>query len=393
MQAQYPPRRSLPELRAHARHDKIRVGYYSADFHDHPTAYLIAELFERHDRTKFELTAFSFGPQRNDAMRRRLAAAFDRFIDVSGNDDTQVAALSRELAIDIAIDLKGYTHGSRPGIFAARAAPLQVGYLGYPGTMGASYIDYLIADRTLIPPESQRHYCEQIIYLPDSYQVNDGQRAIAERSLTREQAGLPPTGFVYCCFNNNYKITRAAFDGWMRILERVDGSVLWLLEGSAAAAGNLLREAQARGISPERLVFAKRMPMPEHLARQRLADILLDTLPCNAHTTASDALWAGLPVLTRAGESFAGRVAASLLNAIGLPELVTKTQEQYEALAVELAEHPQRLLDLRLRLERNRRTAPLFDTRRFAENCEAAYAEIYERQQADLPPDHIYIGD
>jgi predicted O-linked N-acetylglucosamine transferase (SPINDLY family) len=387
----HPADLELGSIPKHAREKKIRIGYFSADFHNHATAYLMAELFERHDSDRFELVALSFGPDSNDEMRQRMATAFDRFIDVRSQSDKEIALLSRNLSVDIAIDLKGFTLESRPGIFAFRAAPIQVNYLGYPGTMGADYMDYLIADKTLIPEASQQHYTEKIVYLPNSYQVNDAQRKIADKAFSREELGLPPSGFVFCCFNN-YKITPGTFDGWMRILRQVNGSVLWLLEDNPTAASNLRKEAQHRGVSPGRLVFANRMPPPEHLARHRAADLLLDTLPCNAHTTASDALWAGLPVLTCTGEAFASRVAASLLSAIDLPELITSTQEDYEALAIELATHPERLKAIKQKLERNRLSTPLFDTKLFAKHIEEAYMQMIERHHADLAPDHIYVG-
>ena len=382
----YPASHVLSAIPRYARHDKIRIGYFSADFKDHATAYLMAELFEQHDRSKFELIAFSFGPNTPDALRKRAAAAFDKFIDVRTMNDHAVAQLSRKLEIDIALDLSGLTTHSRPGIFALRAAPIQVNYLGYPGTMGAEYVDYLIADETLIPKESRRHYTEQIVYLPNSYQVNDTKRVIAEQVFFREELGLPATGFVFCCFNNNFKITPSTYEGWMKILKQVKGSVLWLLEDNATAAGNLRREAVQRGIDAERVIFAKRMPVAEHLARHRVADLFLDTLPYNAHTTASDALWAGLPVLTCIGESFASRVAPSLLNAIRLPELITSSQEEYEAVAINLATNPEQLAKLKLKLEQNRLTTPLFDTQRYARDIEAAYTGMYERYHADLPP-------
>jgi predicted O-linked N-acetylglucosamine transferase (SPINDLY family) len=370
---------------------RIRLGYYSADFYNHATAYLAAELFERHDRNRFELVAFAFGPSPGDEMQQRLMAAFDEFHDVRVRSDREVAALSRELGIDIAVDLKGYTRDARSGIFAQRAAAIQVSWLGYPGTMGAPFIDYLVADPTLIPPQSRHYYAEKIVYLPHTYQVNDRRRRIAERSFTREELGLPPEGFVFCCFNNTYKITPAVFDLWMSLLCWAPGSVLWLLEDNPNAADNLRREAEARGVDPTRLAFAPRWPLADHLARQRAAGLFLDTFPCNAHTTASDALWAGLPVLTRMGESFASRVAASLLNAVGLPELVTRSREQYEELALELATFPERLTTIRERLQRNRLTAPLFDCTLFTRHLEEAYIAMYERSQAGLPPDSISV--
>jgi predicted O-linked N-acetylglucosamine transferase (SPINDLY family) len=380
-----------PFGREPARAGKIRLGYYSADFHDHATAFLAAGLFERHDRSRFELTAFSFGPPKEDSMRRRLIAAFDRFVDVRSRSDGEVAQLSRELKVDIAVDLKGYTEGARMGIFAHRAAPVQVSYLGYPGTLAAPYIDYLIADETLVPQNSCAYYTEKIVYLPDSYQANDRSRSIADRAFTREELGLPPRGFVFCCFNNAWKIAPAAFDVWMRILRRVEGGVLWLLLDSERAAENLCREAEARGVNRARLVFAPRMPLPEHLARHRAADLFLDTYPYNAHTTASDALWAGLPVLTRTGESFAARVAGSLLRAAGLPELITSTPEAYESLAIELATNPVKLAGLADRLRKTRLAVPLFDTELFARRLEAAYTQMHQYHVRGLSPAHLHI--
>jgi protein O-GlcNAc transferase len=373
-------------------HEKIRIGYYSADFHNHATMYLMAELFELHDKNKFEVIGFSFGPDIQDEMRARVSAAFYQFIDVCDRSDKEVAQLSRDLGIDIAVDLKGYTKDSRPGIFACRAAPIQVNYLGYPGTMAASYMDYIIADRVVIPEESQAYYVEKVVYLPDSYQVNDAHRQISTREFTRDELGLPASGFVFACFNNNHKITPAVFDSWIRILKRVPGSVLWLFEGTPEVSANLRNEALARGIDAERIIFAKRMSLPEHLARIGLADLFLDTLPYNAHTTASDALWAGLPVLTCIGQSFAARVAASLLEAIGLPELITTSQQDYEDLAVELANTPDRLRLIKDKLARNRLAAPLFDSKRFSSHIEAAYEAMYERFCAGLPPEHISLA-
>lgn len=392
VRAMHPTSEVLPAIAKRPIRDRIRLGYFSADFHDHATLHLMAELFEQHDRSRFELTAFSFGPDREDDMRRRAVAAFDNFVDARSLSDQEVALRSRDLGIDIAIDLKGFSQDSRTGIFALRAAPVQVNYLGYPGTMGAEYIDYLIADATLIPEGHRKYYSEKIAYLPHSYQANDTKRPISTRIFTRQEVGLPRDGFVFCCFNNNFKIVPEVFDIWMRILARVANSVLWLLEGNPRAADNLRKEASARGIDPARLVFAKRMPPPEHLARHRLADLFLDTLPCNAHTTASDALWAGLPVLTCAGETFAGRVAASLLNGILLPELVTQGTQEYEHLAVALATSPGRMAQLRQRLDDNRSTAPLFDIRLFAQHLEAAYVAMYERYRAGEPPAHIYAN-
>ncbi len=383
------PDGALGPVPARARRQRVHVGYFSADFHEHATSYLIAGLLELHDRSRFHITAFSFGPDSRGPMRQRLQAACDDFLDVRAHSDAEVAMRARSLGIDIAVDLKGFTQGNRAGIFALRAAPLQINFLGYPGTMAAPYIDYLLADATVVPAASRHHYTEKIIELPHSYQVNDSRRVIAERSASRAELGLPPAGFVFCCFNNSYKILPMMFDGWMRILAMVPGSVLWLLEDNPRAAQNLRREASARAVDPVRLVFAPRIDLALHLARHRAADLFLDTLPCNAHTTASDALWAGLPVLTCVGEAFAGRVAASLLRAIGLPELITTTPAHYEQLAVRLATETAALASIRQRLADSRQAAPLFDTRCYTRHLERAYQLIHDRYHAGLPPGHI----
>jgi protein O-GlcNAc transferase len=372
--------------------EKIRVGYYSADYHTHATALLAAGLFEKHDRDRFEIVGFSFGPGQRDEMTDRLAAAFDQFVDVRMQTDVEIARLSRDMGVDIAVDLKGFTLHQRAGIFAHRAAPIQVNYLGYPATMGATFIDYIVADRTLIPRESFEHYAEKVVCLPGSYQVNDRNRVIADRPWSRAEVGLPSAGFVFCSFNNSYKITPAMFACWMRILQRVSHSVLWLLEDSETASNHLRQAAERAGVDPDRLVFSGRVSPEEHLARHRLADLFIDTFPCNAHTTASDALWAGLPILTCAGESFPSRVAASLLSAIGLPELITTSLGQYEEMAVELATHSQRLAGIAQKLDAHRLTTPLFDTELFARGLEKAFLEMYRRYQEGLAPDHIYVA-
>jgi protein O-GlcNAc transferase len=389
VRTKWPPNDTLGSPQPHD-HGRIRIGYFSADFHDHATTYLMAELLETHDRQRFEVFCFSFGPDAQDEMRRRVVAACDRFIDVRSQSDEDVARLARTLEIDIAVDLKGFTQDCRAGIFAYRAAPIQAGYLGYPGTMGAPYIDYLIADEVLIPADSRSHFVEKIVYLPDSYQVNDRRRRVADRTPSRAECGLPD-GFVFCCFNNSYKISPHVFDRWMRILAQVGGAVLWLLEDNPAVTANLRREASARNIDPDRLVFAPRLNLPEHLARHRLADLFLDTLPCNAHTTASDALWVGVPVLTFTGEAFAGRVAASLLQAVGLTELIVRDADRYESLAVELAHDPQHLGQIRRQLRGVRDNAPLFDTPRFTRHLEQAYSQMVDRCRSGLAPDHLSI--
>jgi predicted O-linked N-acetylglucosamine transferase (SPINDLY family) len=324
-------------------------------------------------------------------VRKRLEPAFDEFHDVSLRSDDEIAQLIRDLEIDIAVDLNGFTTGARVHVLARRPAPIQVNYLGYPGTLGADFVDYIIADRTIIPPDQQCLYAEKVVYLPNAYQANDNKRPMSEVIFSRTQAGLPDRGFVFCSFNNAFKINPPVFDIWMRLLREVDDSVLWLLEANANVPVNLRREAERRGVAANRLVFAPRIKPEEHVVRQMLADLFLDTLPYNAHTTASDALWVGLPVLTCPGSTFAGRVAASLLYAIGLPELVTHSLEEYEAVALKLARSPKLLASIKSKLIRNRETFPLFDTARFARHIEAAYATMWERHQRGEAPVSFYV--
>jgi predicted O-linked N-acetylglucosamine transferase (SPINDLY family) len=376
-------------------HDRIRIAYLSADFHQHPVSLLLAGTFECHDKSHFDVIAISLGPDDNSEIRQRLKGSFERFIDVKTYSDDQIVNLIKELEVDILVDLMGFTQNSRTAILARRCAPIQVNYLGYAGTMGADYFDYLIADPTSIPSEYEKNYAEKIVHLPNSYMPHDeGGRSISNRSFERAEFGLPQTGFVFSCFNNCFKFNPDIFDCWARILKAVEGSVLWLSMPNPTAIANLRKEISARGVSPERLVFANQLPlMAEHLARVRLADLFLDTLPYNAHTTASDALWAGLSVLTCIGETFAGRVAASLLNAIQVPELITTTLEDYEQMAIDLAMHPEKLAAVRSKLAENRLTTPLFNTMLFTKHIEAAYTVMYERHQAGLPPDHIVISN
>ncbi|MFI3223560.1 MAG: acetylglucosamine transferase, partial [Methylococcaceae bacterium] len=381
----------LPKIEIYPQHTKIRIGYFSADFRIHPMTHLTAELYETHDRNHFEIYAFSLGPDTQDDMNLRIKAGVDHFYDVRTLSDKEVVLLSRTLEIDIAVDLGGFTLGSRTGIFAMQTAPIQVNYLGYPGTMAAVYIDYLIADHTLIPNEQQQYYSEKIVYIPNSYMVNLSKIEVAEPTLIRQELGLPDTGFVFCCFNNSFKITPTTFASWMRILNAVEGSVLWLYEGNNSTIKNLKNEALKLGINEERLIFAKYMPIEEHLNRIQLADLFIDTLPYNAHTTASDALRMGLPVLTCIGQSFASRVAASLLKAVNMPELIATTQEQYEALAIELATHPEKLKTIKAKLVANLATAPLYDTALFTKHLESAYLTMYERYQNGLAPEHIVV--
>lgn len=373
------------------KNDRIKVGYFSSDFCNHAMAYLIAELIELHDRSKFEIIAFSFSPASEDPIRKRLEKAFDSFNNVKDLADHEVARLARRLNIDIAVDLNGFTANSRVGIFASNPAPITVNHLGYPGTMGAGFIDYIIADEIVIPESHRRYYTERIVRLPDTYWFNDSTKIISDRLFTRSELELPEHGFVFCCFNNSYKITPDLFDIWMRILQSVTGSVLWLLEANPTVSKNLRYEALKRGVSSTRLVFAPRMNMADHLARHRHADLFLDTFYYNAHTTASDALWVGLPVLTCLGNTFAGRVAASLLNAIDLQEMITRTYSEYESRAIELATNPDLLAAVRKKLIINRTSQALFDTTRFTRHIEEAYTKMYERNQAGMPPDHLEI--
>ena len=365
---------------------RIRIGYVSANFRPHAGASLIAGLIEQHDRADFEIIGYSARPDDGSQIRARLSSAFDRFVDISKTTDRDAARLVHADGIDILVELNGFTQRARTAILAYRPARIQVNYLGYPATTGADFIDYIIVDPFVVPADQQPFFSERLVHLPDCYQCNDDKRAISDHTPLRAARGLPEDGFVFCCFNNAYKITPDFFDTWMRLLGAVPRSILWLLDDNPWEKKNLAREAAARGIAPERIVFAPKLPPPDHLARHRLADLFLDTLPYNAHTTASDALWAGLPLVTCVGRTFAGRVAGSLLRAIGLPELVTGSLEEYEVLALRLARDGDLLAALRARLARNKWTHPLFDTERFARNIEAAYRQMWETWRAGRPP-------
>lgn len=373
------------------RRKKLRIGYFSADFRNHPVSFLIAGVIEAHHRDEFEVIGFSTSLGKSDEMTARLQVGFDKFIDVSLKSDKQVCELARELGIDIAVDLGGLTQDSRPGIFAIRAAPIQISYIGYLGTMGAPYIDYMIADEVIVPKELQSAYSEKIIYLP-SYQANDSRMEISDRVFTRDELGLPRNGFVFCCFNNSYKFTPDIFDSWARILANVEDSVLLLYAENDDIKTNLCKEIELRGISKERLIFGERLPRPDYLARYRTADLFLDTSPYNAGATASDSLRAGLPVLTLLGQSFSARMSASLLRAIGLPELITSSGDEYESLAISLGSNPIMLNEIKTKLIKNRESMPLFDTVSFTENLESAYRVVYEHWQDGLSPDHILIS-
>jgi len=367
-------------------HAKIRIGYFSPDFYDHATTRLLVGAIEHHDRNRFEISAYAWGPSPPSPTRDRIAQAFGGLVDIGNLTDRAAAELARRNEIDIAVDVSGITQFSRPNIFAQRPAPIQASYLAFPGTTGAPYMDYLIADGVVVPPEHQAFYTEKIVTLPESYQANDAARAVPVRAITRAELGLPEKGFVFASFNNSYKISPALFDVWMQLLRDVPGAVLWLLQGDDLATANLKREAQTRGIAPERLVFAARVPTADHWARHAHADLFLDTIYCNGHTTTSDALWMGGAVVTCAGTTFAGRVSESLLAALGVPELVAPNLEAYAQLARDLAGNPERLMTLKAKIAANRTTYPLFDTVRFTRHLEAAYAEMHARCQRGEAP-------
>jgi predicted O-linked N-acetylglucosamine transferase (SPINDLY family) len=369
------------------QHDRIRLAYVSSDFRDHAVATLAAGMFEHHDKTRFETIALSLGSHGESRMRKRLAAAFEHFLDVRSKSDAEVAQTLKDMEIDIAVDLMGFTEGARTGIFARKAVPIQVSHIGFPGTMGADYIDYILADPTVLPAEQQRHYCEKVVTLPDCYLPNDDRRAIPPERPSRAEAGLPDHGVVFCAFNNLYKLTPEIFGVWLRLLAATEGSVLWLSQASPAAMRNLRREGERARIAPGRMVFAPFAPdAGAHLARLSLADLFLDTVPYNAHASACDALWAGVPVVTCKGTTFAGRVGASTLTALGMPELVTKSLEDYEWIAKKLANDPTALSAARAKLAAARGSAALFDTGRFTRNLESAFAMMVDRHQRGLKP-------
>lgn len=353
--------------------------------------HLMGEMLALSDRDRFKVSAYAFNIGPGDEYTAQARAVVDEYFDVDGMSDVDVAALSRQQGVDIAIDRKGYTTGARTEIFAHRAAPIQVNYLAYPGTMGAGFMDYIVADRTIIPPDAVGHYTEKVVWLPDSYQPRDSRVKVPAGRREREAAGLPMQGFVYCSFNQSSKITPSSFTEWMVILTQVEHSVLWLLSSTDAMEDNLRREAKARGVAPERLVFAPKVPQGQHLQRLRLADLCLDTLPYNAHTTASDALFVGVPIITRPGSTFAGRVCASLLNAMGMPDLIAVNTADYIELAVDLGRNPWRLTDVRARLVEAKKSSALFDTGRYVRALEKAYVMMFERQQQGLAPDHLLV--
>jgi predicted O-linked N-acetylglucosamine transferase (SPINDLY family) len=370
---------------------RLRLGYVSADFHSHPTMHLMRSFFALHDRARFEVFAYSIGPDDGSDYRRGVLRSVDRFIDIRAEKAIASAARMRRDGIDILIDLKGYTHEARPEIFALRPAPLQVAWLGYPASTGRGLNDYVIVDRVVAPAELAGDYGEKLAWMPNSYQVNDYRQPIADVSPGRAALGLPTAGFVYACFNKVYKIEPPLFSAWMRILGRVPGSVLWLYSGSSAARANLASAAERAGIDPVRLVFGETLPKPQHLARLAQADLFLDTYTVNAHTSASDALWAGVPVLTCPGDTFAARVGASLVAAAGLPQLACPTKEDYENAAVRLAHAPAELSAMRRTLAARERLA-LFDTARFVRDLESAFEAMWQRYLAGEPPEEFSVG-
>ncbi len=372
---------------------KISIGYFSSDLRQHPVAWVMSEVFENHNRSDFSIYAFAINKKQavDDIVRKRLRPCFDELIEVEGLKSQHIRDIAKEKEIDIAIDLNGYTGTPRTDVFLERVAPLQINYLGYAGTMGSDLYDYLIADKITIPEDAQKHYAEKIIRLPHSYMPNDSTRKISDRVFEREELGLPKTGFVFCSFNANYKINAEVFDSWMHIMKKVEGSVLWLREYHSNIVKNLRFEAKRRGIAPERLIFAPIMATGDHLARHRNADLFLDTLPFNAHSTASDALWAGLPLLTEIGDTFAGRVGASLVHSLDANELIASSKKDFINKAIELANNPEKLKELRQKIWQNRNLAPGFSGKNFAKNLELAYQTIYERYASGLSPTHINL--
>jgi len=372
---------------------RIRIGYFSSDFKKHPVAYLIAKVIELHKRDKFEIFAYSLMGNQEDELQKRLENSFDVFKDVSELSDREVAILCRQDNIDIAIDLNGYTQNSRSSIFAYRAAPIQINYLGFAGTMGAKFIDYIIADQYLILPDNRKYFTEKQLYLPNTFMPTDNSRKFSNRFISRQEMSLPDEAFVFCCFNNNYKITDVEFDIWMRLLMKVKGSVLWLRRSNEQSDKNIMTAAQKRNIDSSRLVFADKLPMDEHLSRHKLADLFIDTFTFNAHTTTTEALWAGLPVVTKQGQGFAARVAGSLLNSIGLSELITSSESEYESLILELAMNPSKLRKVKEKLNKNRLSHPLFNTELYTKHLENGYLTAYQKYYDGKDPENIIVKE
>jgi len=388
----FPLSNSFGSIRRKKLRKKIRIGYYSADFYNHVMSHLLVNLFELHDKSVFEIFGFSFGPEKNDEMRQRIFNTFDKVVNIKFKSNNEIVKLSRDLKIDIAIDLMSFTGHNRFGIFVEKCAPIQINFLGYPGTSGSKCIDYILADKIIIPEKFKKYYSEKIIYMPNSYKLDHPSRKVSEKIFTREDLDLPKNGFVFCSFNKTYKITPNVFDIWMKILKQVKGSVLWLLEDNLTATNNLKLEANKRDVDDKRIIFAKRMNMADHFARHRAADLFIDTLPYNAHTTASDGLWVGLPFLTLVGDTFASRVGASMLNAIGLPELITYSENEYKNKAIEIAKNPILLRAIKKKLEKNKFSKPLFNVKLFTKNIESAYTKIYKNYIKNQKIENIEIS-
>jgi predicted O-linked N-acetylglucosamine transferase (SPINDLY family) len=389
----YPNRALTLPAMPRGKSTRLRIGYFSADFTEHPVGYLIAKVLELHNRDKFEIFGYCLNGNSQTELRQRLINSFDYFADLNGLSDKDAALMARQDRLDIAIDLTGYTSGNRSGIFAYRAAPIQINYLGFPGTSGADYMDYIIADHFLIPDKSQHFYTEKPIYLPHTYMPTDNTRKFSTNSIDRGSLGLPENAFIICCFNNNYKITSSEFNIWMRVLNKVENSILWIRSSNYWSEENIKKEADKRGIDPNRIVFAGMVPMDEHLTRQRFADLFVDTFNYNAHATATEALWAGLPVVTKSGQGFAARVAGSLLNAVGLPELITDSENEYEALILNLATDKERLSRIKKKLAVNRLSEPLFDTEKYTIHLEAGYQKAHSRYLLGKHLDTISVSE
>ena len=387
-------RNVLPKIKtSKSKFKKLRVGYFSADFCEHPVSYLLNKVIELHDRSCFEIHGFSISGSQEDTMRKKMRRSFDFFYDVEELTDKNIALLSRKKEIDIAIDLMGYTKNCRTGIFAYRAAPIQINYLGFTGTMGADFIDYIIGDKFLIPKDNQENFTEKQVYLPNTYMPTDNKREISSRYVSKKEFDLPEDSFVFCCFNNHYKITPDVFDIWMNFLHKVEKSVIWLSKPNRFSEINLKKEAIKRNINPSRLVFAEKLPIKDHLARYQFGDIFLDTFNYNAHTTACEALWGGLPVITKEGKGFSARVASSLLRAINLPELITKSKKEYEDLVLELVNNPKKLSTIKQKLLANRSSQPLFNTEKYTKHLEDGYKSVFNRYMQGLNPKNIYIQE
>ena len=374
------------------KNEKIKIGYYSSDFHNHATMYLMANLFELHDKNKFEIYAYSFGPDDGSKIRKRVMKTFDKFFDVKLKTTKEIVQHSRELNLDIAVDLKGFTNNNRFDLFIERCAPIQISYLGFPGTTSSDCIDYLIADKIVIPEENKNYYSENIIYLPNSYQVNDSNPDLSEKIFSKKDFNLPENKFIFCCFNHNFKILPDMFEKWMKILKKVKDSVIWLLIDNETAQNNLKKILVSNDIDPNRMIFAGRLPHSEHIIRLGLADLFLDTFPCNAHTTASDALRSSLPIITIKGNSFASRVASSLLSSVGLEELITKSDKEYEELAVKIAENKNFYKEIKDKLKKNIIDMPLFNSKLFTKKLETAYIEVYKNYNENIKPETIRIN-